>query len=348
MRGWITAAFVLCVSLTTLAQEPPQPAANDGHGWELISDNVIKQIRAEGKKLPWPGQTTGVTVDHATGDVWMIVTGFGVWRSKDKGTNFERIDGGAISGRCETAYAINADPAGGRFAFFMLDGKGGMTLDGGKTWSQFKDVGRNWDYAAVDWSDKEAKNIFASRHESGGEFYTSNDGGKTWKQTGKDPMYEKTGGLGIFPGPVLVMTKGNGISRSTDGGATWTKVSDLVPTGRVMAQKDGNGWWVSNTGIIVSKDKGQTWEKWGTTVQNAAWGPWFGKDEKTVMVAGKNGFVETKDAGQTWAVAAPLPMVKDFSTGRPGWFLNLAWDANSDTFYAARMGCGTYKFERKK
>ena len=40
-------------------------------------------------------------------------------------------------------------------ACFMLDGKCGMSLDAGRTWQPFKDVGRNWDYAAVDWTAEE-------------------------------------------------------------------------------------------------------------------------------------------------------------------------------------------------
>src|SRR5205807_8488947 len=156
-------------------------------------------------------ETAGVTVDPSTGDVFMIVTGQGVWKSSDHGATFARCDDGKVGGRCETGFSLNADPDGQHIACFMLDGKCAMTLDGGKTWQPMKDVGRNWDYAAVDWANG-GKNIFAMRHESGGEIYLSNDSGKSWKKNGKD---EKFAAAGIFGDKIPVTTKGDGGLRST-------------------------------------------------------------------------------------------------------------------------------------
>jgi len=323
----------------------PVSPPDEGHGWKLISEPVTRQLSQEGKRTAWPGQTTGVCIDRASGDVWIIPTGQGVWRSDDHGATWQRCDGGAISGRCETGYSINADPAGGRVAFFMLDGKGGMTLDGGKTWRQFADVGRNWDYAAVDWTDPQAKTIFAARHESGGEMYLSIDAGRSWKQIGKDPKFAA---VGLADAKTLLTAKDQGILRSVDGGGTWTKVSDLQPTGRVMVMRNGIAWWVAQSGIIISRDKGLTWQKWGSTVEGAGWGPWFGEDDKSVMVATKKNFVLTRDGGKTWKIVAAMPEIKDFKPAALGWFLVLDWDAKANLLYASRMGFGTYRFELKE
>jgi len=220
-----------------------------------------------------------------------------------------------------------------------------MTLDGGKTWRQFADVGRNWDYAAVDWSDPQAKTIFAARHESDGEMYLSADAGKSWKQIGKDTRFAA---VGIFEGGVLVTTKGEGILRSTDGGVSWTKVSELQPTGRVMALRNSVGWWVAQSGVILSRDKGATWEKWGSPVEGAGWGPWFGKDEDSLMLASKKEFIATSDGGKTWKPMVAMPDIKDFKPAALGWFLNLAWEERADVLYASRMGFGTYKFQVRR
>jgi hypothetical protein len=76
----------------------------------------------------------------------------------------------------------------------------------------------------------------------------------------------------------------------------------------------------------------------------SAWfGPYFGKDEKHMVVVGKAGFQETTDAGETWNVVAPAPDVKDFNGP---WYPNYAWDPNADIFYASRMGKPAYKFQR--
>src|SRR6266850_1196540 len=211
--------WALFFALSATFVEAQQPAAN----WLNISDPIVKQLTDSGKKIAWPGQTAGVAVDSANGDVYMIIPDQGIWKSSDRGATFSRADKGEIGGRCETGYSINVDPAGGgRLACFMLDGKCAMTLDGGKTWQPFKGVGRNWDFAAVDWSQPDPKAIFAARHESGGEMYTSNDGGKSWKQIGKDPKFFA---VGIFDEKTFLRTKGEGFFATTEGGRIGKKFS---------------------------------------------------------------------------------------------------------------------------
>ena len=181
-----------------------------------------------------------------TGDVYMIVNRHGMWKSTDSGKTFERCDGGKVSGRCETSFSLNADPAGSRFACFMLDGKCAWTGDGGDTWHPMADVGRNWDYAAVDWSTPDVMNIFAGLHESGGQVLSSIDAGKTWGKLFKQPEFDRTGGLGIFDAKTLVYTQ-KGCAhpcRSTDGAANWKKVSDLEPIGRVALIHMGSAYWL--------------------------------------------------------------------------------------------------------
>jgi len=341
MQSKILIGAVLVLSSFLWAQ---QPAAN----WVNISNPTLQQLTDAGKKIGWPGkETAGVAVDPKNGDVYMIVPDQGIWKSSDRGATFTRSDKGEIGGRCETGYSINVDPAGGgRLACFMLDGKCAMTLDGGKTWQPFKGVGRNWDFAAVDWSQAEPKAIYAARHEAGGEMYTSNDGGKSWKQierATKEPEYKA---VGIFDETTLVTSKGEGILRSTDFGTTWEKVSDLQPTGRVMKIYKNVAYWIVKDGLIISTDKGKTWKRHGGTV-DAGWGPFFSDDEKHFMLCGRKGFIETKDGGETWAIVAPLPPVKEFDDKRPGWWVNFAWDPKGDVFYASRMGFPTFKLQRQ-
>jgi hypothetical protein len=174
---------------------------------------------------------------------------------------------GDVSGRCETSFSLNADPAGKRLACFMLDGKCAWTGDGGQIWQAMASVGRNWDFAAVDWSTPDVKNIIAGLHESGGQVLTSVDGGKSWKKLFKDKEFDKSGGLGIFDARTLVYTQqGKGIQRSTDGGETWTKVSDLEPIGRVAQVLKGTAYWLGREGLLVSKDRGATWTVQGKPV----------------------------------------------------------------------------------
>jgi photosystem II stability/assembly factor-like uncharacterized protein len=329
---------IACLALSVLAGQAGK--------WTEISTTVLQQLKDEGKKIDWPQGTAGVAVDPATGDVFMIVPGQGIWKSADQGKTFARADAGEIGGRCETSYALQFDPAGKRLACFMLDGKCAMTADGGKTWAPFTGLGRNWDYAAVDWSANPVKTIFGARHECGGEAYLSTDAGKTWTMLFKEMEFDRTGGVGVFDEQTLVYTyKGKGIQRSTDAGKTWSKVSDVEPWGRVVRIRNGVGYWLGKDGIHVSRDKGATWTKQGAAVE-ASIGPMFDpKDEKHFAAAGAKGIFETTDGGETWKSVGPLP--EKFSMPKAGWFANVDWDPARGAFYASQMGKGAYRLDTK-
>src|SRR5262245_61439252 len=237
--------------------------------WVVISEGVTSKVEPK-----WPGLAAGTAVDPATGGVYLVVSGVGLWKSRDHGTTFEQVDGGNVGGRCETGASINADPmGGGRLAFFQLDGKSAWTPDGGKAWKPCNDQSRGFDFVAVDWTDPRARRMFGVRHESGEVGLLSEDSGATWKTLGKG---FKTFGVCDFD--TLVTSRGGGIERSTDGGATWKQVSDLKPTGRVMAHYQGVGYWLYDRGILVSSDRGATWTAKGGEV--SAWfGPFFGRDQ---------------------------------------------------------------------
>ena len=321
-------------------QAGSEPARDTEGRWVDISAEVLQKLADEGKKIGYPGETAGIAVDRITGDVFMVIPDQGIWRSRDHGGSFVRVDGGKIGGRCETAFALNFDPLGQRLACFMLDGPSGYTLDGGKTWQAMKANQRGWDCGSVHWSGDETVSIFALRHECGGEIYTSDDMGKSWTLKGK-----AFASVGIFDAATFVATreKDPGIFRTTDGGDTWTKVSDLQPAGRDIRILKGAAFWASSKGILVSKDRGQTWSIQGKEV-DCSFGPYFGKNERHMTVVGKDGFFQTTDGGRQWQFAAPLP--PDYRVSLPGWFLNFGWDPHQDILYASRMGKPAYKFQR--
>src|SRR5581483_4285123 len=118
-----TGAQVCCLAGLCVFFARPAPAQQSA-AWVNISDAVVNPLIKSGTKIPWPGGTAGVAVDRASGDVYMVVTGLGLWRSADHGQTFARVAEGKISGRCETGFALNFDPAGSRYACFTLDGKG--------------------------------------------------------------------------------------------------------------------------------------------------------------------------------------------------------------------------------
>ena len=298
--------------------------------WINISDPVTTQV-----KPGYAGPTAGIAVDGASGDVFLVVNDQGLWRSQDHGSTFARCDGGAIGGRCETGWALQADPRGQRLACFMIYGPSAMTTDGGATWKKWKTT--HLDFGAVDWSDS-GQRLLALRHESGGVLTTSDDAGATWKDLEKG-----FSSCGVIDRHTFIATKEKepGIFRSTDAGATWAKVSEQKASAGVPVIFGGAVYWPTGSGVLVSHDQGATWSDLGAPV-DATHGPFFSKDASHFVVVGKTGFSETRDSGKTWKLAAPLPA--GFTTNRVG--PNFAWDPNADIFYASTMTKPAFKFVR--
>jgi photosystem II stability/assembly factor-like uncharacterized protein len=341
MRQYSHIAFGVAVALATFVRAA-SPTAGD---WTNISDPIVRQLASSGTKIPWPGQTGGIACDRLSGRVFLSIAGVGLWSSDDHGDHFAPAASGAIGGRCEFGYAMNAAPAGGRLACFMLDGKAGITLDGGKTWRSFADEGRGWDFGAVDWSDPDAKAIFANRHETDGDQYLSRDGGRSWTMIGKHPALSP---IGIFNADTLVTGTDDGLLRSTDGGRTWKKAADLHPVGRVAVAFNGSTYWLAVEGLIVTKDNGATWRTIALPTR-AGWGPLFGKDERQIVVADFDGFLETFDGGQTWSRIAPLPpiAVKEWKPKLPGQWLCIGFDPQARILYASCIGNPAFRLALK-
>ncbi|MCL2641185.1 MAG: hypothetical protein FWD53_10100 [Phycisphaerales bacterium] len=163
----------------------------------------------------------------------------------------------------------------------------------------------------------------------------STDGGKTWKDLGTG--FAEKGPIGIVDEKTLLATKNRVLSRSTDGGETWTKVMDVVtggpqsPVNQTIYFVKGVGYFMTDKGMMVSKDKGATWAVQGSAV-NAPTGPLFGKDENHFAAVGPEGIYETKDAGTTWRQVAPLP------PGLGPRDITYGWDSIRNIFYAAQGG----------
>jgi photosystem II stability/assembly factor-like uncharacterized protein len=343
-QAWRQRAVLAVCCVTVLLGFSAQAADR----WIDISSSLLERLTNNGAKPAWPGGCSGVVVNRTNGDVTIKVVGLGLWRSSDKGKNWQRIDGNTISGRDETGWATSMDQnAPARIASFSLDGSAGWTTDG-IHWKRFTGLGRNWDFGSVDWAAPVPKTIIAAKHETTppGEVYVTQDGGMTWKQLSihLNANRDRISMVGALDAMALIYGDDDGIHRSKDTGVSWAKVSSANPQTRIPVLFRGAHYLGSTNGLVVSKDLGASWQEQGAAV-NIWQGPFFGRDEKEMLVIGKDGVFMTKDAGETWKHVASLKPKESGFVFTPNWFGCYAWDPVNNILYASSMGNPVYKVE---
>ena len=319
--------------------------------WTDVSTSLLDRLTNSGAKPPWPGGCSGVVANRLNGDVTIKVVGYGLWHSYDQGKTWQRINGEHISGRDETGWATSLDQnSPTRMASFSLDGLAGWTADG-FNWKSFTSLGRNWDFGSVDWAAPVPKTIIAAKHETNppGEVCVTTDGGLTWKTLAihLSEHRDAISMVGALDASTLIYSKGEGMYRSTDTGSTWTKVSAVNPQTRIPVLFQGRHYLGAATGLLVSKDKGAHWQPQGATV-NIWQGPFFGHDEKEMMIIGSDGIFMTKTAGESWMHVVDLKPKEGSFAFTPNWFGCYAWDPVNNILYASAMGNPIYKMELGK
>ena len=316
--------------------------------WTEASNAVQPLLDAGGLKPAWPGGCSGVVVNRLTGDVTIKVVGTGLWRSPDQGKTWRRVDGATVSGRDETGWATSVDQnAPDRIASFSLDGTAAWTVDG-TNWTRFTDLGRNWDFGSVDWGARVPKTIIAAKHETTppGEVYLTTDGGTTWRKLAIElgEIRGRVGMVGALGAATLIYSKGEGILRSTDSGATWARVAVGNPQTRIPVLFRGRHYLGTSTGLLVSRDQGASWQEQGAAV--GIWqGPFFGRDEAEMAVVGKEGVFLTRDAGASWTRVAELKSKEKGFLFTANWFGCYAWDPVHHILYASAMGNPVYRLD---
>jgi hypothetical protein len=297
----------------------------------------------------------GIHVSPTTGAVIVVMNrDYGALRSLDHGASWQRLPGAGLTGRVYGGFSFCADPRSDRFAVFMQEGnpfkilaQGGLTLDGGTTWSPLtrpasvkKHDGFTW--GGVDWSSPAPRIILGKEHHAWVTLWLSRDAGLTWE---KLPFASRN--PGVLNATTFVaglddisVSRGKldlpkGIYRTTDSGQSWAKVSDFIPTGKTPVIWGSHAYWVAPEGVLVSTDLGTTWSVLGSPLPDSLYGPFFGTSEAQLLVVTKSGTFLTHNAGQTWTlVAAPLP--GHHRTSDPT--VSYGWDPLNHFLYYAPVG----------
>lgn len=235
--------------------------ANAGTTWTPVFDNYgsysIGAIALDQKdtSIVWVG--TGERNSQRS-----VGYGDGVYKSEDGGRSFRKVG----LDKSEHIGRIAIDPRDSKVVYVAAQGPlwsaGGdrglyKTTDGGKTWKAVLSISENTGVTDVAIDPSNPDIVYAASWQRRRHFYTLINGGPE-----------------------------SGIHKSTDGGATWTKLRGGLPAGDVgrvglsISPADNNVVYATveaaaqGSGIYRSADKGATWER---TSPSIAQGMYYGQ-----------------------------------------------------------------------
>jgi photosystem II stability/assembly factor-like uncharacterized protein len=331
-------------------EKPAQPKPPDASTWQDLVKSITDSIcsRSVAGREENEVRLATVAVDRTNGWLYLQPGARGLWRSKDQGRSFQQIGATVINeGGARHAHSwasVQVHPEGGKIAVFTMCsgfvepmGMCGFSLDDGATWKELVKYGRQFTMGTLNW-DSDCQVILCTGWPDHGGLIYSSDGGVHWFQRNWGNARHRYEGVGIFSANVLVASirapnGGSATLRSENAGKSWTKIGDYETSGPVWSFK-GKPYWMSRTGVLTTTNAGKSWTVVGSKLPVDGFaGPYFGKDEKHMVVATlRNGFYETADGGTTWHPLAPYPAV--FPAEMTLLWHSFAYDPVHDVLYA--------------
>lgn len=309
------------------------PAAAPAATWENVTGNLAGM----------PSECGNLTIVQATPCSPQVVAGVaqkGLWQTSDGGQTWSALGAGAGSATITNRpSSIVHDPAhpGVFWTSGIYNGAGiYRSDDDGVTFAQLGDIGHN-DLVSVDFGDPDRKTLLAGGHEQKRTLYRSADGGQSWTNVGENlpsNSHFSSYPLLIDAETHLVGTCGwgdgtCGIWRTTDGGATWSQVSDLPAQATPLRTSDGTIYWPLGDGTLArSTDLGQSFSRLSTSLALVT--PVELPDGRLVSVREGSLAISADDA-ETWSpIGEPLPF-------QPA---GLTYSAATRSFFVWHWDCG--------
>ncbi len=295
------------------------------------------------------GRVTTVTgVDQEPHTFYFGSTGGGVWKTTDAGANWSNVSDGQITvGSMGDMDVANSDAniiyvgtGSDGYRSNVSIGKGvWKSVDAGKTWTHvgLKDVG-NIGGVRVHPTDPNVALVAAIgdpfRPTNARGVYRTTDGGTSWTRTlfvsdstgavdveynAGDPnvVYAAMWRAERKPWTIISGAMEGGIYKSTDGGATWTKLTNGLPNGLVgkaniaVSKANPNRVYVlmeakPGMGLYRSDDGGASFTQVSNNPQLSTRSFYYttiGADPTNadVVYAGAEGYFKSTDGGRTWA-----------------------------------------------
>jgi photosystem II stability/assembly factor-like uncharacterized protein len=344
-----SATLLLSAAPALLAQARPASASRTASMSMLASvdSNLLKGLHWRMVGPNRGGRVTSVTgVSSQPFTFYMGVASGGVWKTTDAGQNWFPITDGQIPlGSIGAIQVAESNPN----IVYVGTGSDGLrsnvstgrgvyrSTDAGKTWTfvGLREVGQigavrihpsNPDIVYV----SAVGNLFAPNAERG--VFRTRDGGRTWQKvlyvsdsTGAADVELQPGNPNVVyavmsrarrkPWTIISGAREGGIYKSTDGGDSWTRLTNGLPDGligkgnlAVTAANPNRVYLLYEAkpggGLYRSDDAGATWSlvnSTGALVQRPFYYTTLGADPTNadVVYAGAEGFFKSTDGGRT-------------------------------------------------
>lgn len=211
---------------------------------------------------PGPQLTLALAVQD-TGDVYAMTGHDGVFRSPSYGGVWHAVAPDALAAiGAQNIYSLAVDPRdSARVIAATNDGGLLGTSDGGSTW---RTLGRGFGSRSsrqVTFDPADGATIYAGSFNGGG-LNVSRDGGQTWtpRRVGPADAYTWATAVDRTTGAVFAGMAGDGLWRSVDGAATFTRLADTLITDVRSVVPTGQRLLVGGrAGVHRSTDGGATW-----------------------------------------------------------------------------------------
>jgi photosystem II stability/assembly factor-like uncharacterized protein len=269
--------------------------------------------------------------------------GFGVHKTTDCGATWTHVSTGENSDKLEqgSSTTFKIDPIDGALYTNSLYGANGVyrSTNGGVDWQIVTPTGQGMpDFVGhIDMDPEDPKHLFALFHtvcagvngefsyeDQVGCFGETTDAGATWKAHYRTPKFQPEVMVFLLHGKTWIAAS-DGLQRTTDGGETWTKVSDSMAGGHSTRPPyhaaDGSYYAGTGSGVLLSPgdSDGSSWSLIGDKgFLLGATGS--GKD---IYISGHDGvWTSAEDDGESWTLMPGSPTHSDGCSADPRTFDN--------------------------
>jgi len=322
-----------------------------GHVWKTVNNGTTFSPVFDNNGVYSIGV---VTIDPSNSNVVWVGTGEnnhqralgygnGVYKSEDGGASWKNMGlkdsrqiGGIVISPCNSDIVFVAaegsawGPGGDRGLY--------KSTDGGASWKKVLEISENTGVNNVVIDPVDPKLMYATSEQrrrhvftkiGGGPesaVYRSKDGGDTWEKAMSGLPSVDIGGMGIAVSPVdhevvyLIVEAAEGkggFFRSTNRGASWSKMSDYSSSGQYYNEiycdpVDVDKVYSMETYSKFTLDGGKTWSNIGNSNRHVDdHALWVDPDAPQHMfIGGDGGIYETFDGGKTYLFKSNLPVTQ--------------------------------------